>query len=282
MISEGAIDSQGRFTFRGVPPGRYVLTGRAASNSPGQPSLRTAPLSFDLWAMRELVVTADVAGVVLTFGPPPVVAGQLVFEGGSAPASFRNMRIVLDPQDRVTRALAGVRSYSLIAADGTFDVRGLPPGRYLMRVSLPTDVGRVWWPASAVLEGRELLDLPTQIEAGAGLRGIVVTLTNGPAELAGSLMTADGRPAEGYGIVVLSAERRYWFSGSRRVQLARAGSDGSFVVRGLPAGEYLVAALTDVDASDLADVESLEKIATAAVRVGIAAGQRARQDLRIE
>jgi hypothetical protein len=282
MISEDAIDSQGRFTFRGVPPGRYVLTGRAASNSPGQPSLRTAPLSFDLWAMRELAVTADVVGVVLTFGPPPVVAGRLVFEGGSPPASFRNMRIVLDPQDRVTRALAGVRSYSLIAADGTFDVRGLPPGRYLMRVSLPTDVGRVWWPASAVLEGRELLDLPTQIEAGADLRGIVVTLTNGPAELAGSLMTADGRPAEGYGIVVLSAERRYWFSGSRRVQLARAGSDGSFVVRGLPAGEYLVAALTDIDASDLADVEFLEKIATAAVRVGIAAGQRARQDLRIK
>jgi hypothetical protein len=278
----GAIDSQGRFTFRGVPPGQYVLTARAASSSPGQPSLRAAPLSFDLWAMRELAVTADVAGVVLTFGPPPVVAGRLIFQGGAPPASFRNIRVVLDPQDRMTRALAGVRSYSLVAADGTFEVRGIPPGRYLMRVSLPTDVGRVWWPASAVLEGRELLDLPMSIEAGADLRGIVVALTSGPAEFAGSLTTADGRTAEGHGIVVLPAERTYRFPGSRRVQFARAGSDGSFVIRGLPAGDYLVAALTDVDASDLTDARFLDDIATAAVKIAIAAGQRTTQDLRIK
>ena len=278
----GSIDSQRRFVFHGVPRGRYVLTGRAASDAAGQVSPRTAPLTSDLWAMHELTVAADVHGIVLTFGPPPVVAGRLVFEGGSPPASFRNMRIVLDPQDRVTRELAGVRSYSLVAADGTFDVRGIPLGRYLMRVSLPTDLGRVWWPASAVLKGRELLDLPMQIEEGADLRGIIVTLSDRLAELAGSLTTADGRAAEGYGIVVLPAERVYRFPGSRRVQFARAGSDGSFVIRGLPAGDYLVAAVTDVDASDLADAKFLDEISPAAVKVAIAAGQRTTQELRIK
>ena len=278
----GSVDSQGRFAFHSVPPGRHVLTGRAASDAPGQPSLRAAPLSFDLWAMLELTVAADVRGVVLTFGPPPVVAGRLVFEGGSPPASFRNMRIVLDPQDRVTRELAGVRSYSLVAADGTFDARGIPPGRYLMRVLLPTDLGRVWWPASAALKGRELLDLPIQIEEGADLRGIIVTVSDRPAELAGSLTTADGRAAEGYGIVVLPAERMYRFPGSRRVQFARAGSDGSFVIRGLPAGDYLVAAVTDVDASDLADARFLDEIALAAAKIAIAAGKRTTQELRIK
>ena len=63
---------------------------------------------------------------------------------------------------------------------------------------------------------------------------------------------AEVAPAPDYDIVVLSANRAAW-SVARRIRLVRPSIDGRYAVQGLAAGDYLVAAVTDVTPTDLAD-----------------------------
>jgi hypothetical protein len=63
--------------------------------------------------------------------------------------------------------------------------------------------------------------------------------------------------------------------------MVRPGTDGTFTTTDLPAGEYYMAALTDVERDDLADPAFLEALVAASVRVTLAEGENKVQDLRI-
>jgi len=52
-----------------------------------------------------------------------------------------------------------------------------------------------------------------------------------------------------------------------------------FTITDLPAGEYLIAALTDVEPADLADPAFLSQIVPAAIPVTLREGEKKTQDL---
>jgi hypothetical protein len=62
---------------------------------------------------------------------------------------------------------------------------------------------------------------------------------------------ASGLAASDYFILVFSTDERAWYQRSRAVAQTRPASDGKFVIRGLPAGEYFLAAVTDVQREEL-------------------------------
>ena len=100
-------------------------------------------------------------------------------------------------------------------------------------------------------------------------------------ELAGTLTSPDGAPASECIVVVFPADESYWRPGARRVRSTRPASDGAFTVVDLPAGEYLIAALGEVDPDEWQQPDFLRQLVPAAVKVTIADGQTTRQDLRI-
>jgi hypothetical protein len=57
--------------------------------------------------------------------------------------------------------------------------------------------------------------------------------------------------------------------------------DGRYVVRDLPAGDYLVAVLADVDQDEWRDTGFLDSVAGAAVKVSIAEGEAHTLDLKL-
>ena len=65
------------------------------------------------------------------------------------------------------------------------------------------------------------------------------------------------------------------------MQSVRAGADGRFTIRDLPAGDYLAAAVSDIDAATLADTAFLESLLPAAVPLRLGDGERKSQDLTI-
>ena len=61
----------------------------------------------------------------------------------------------------------------------------------------------------------------------------------------------------------------------------KPGTDGRFVFGDLPAGEYYLAALTDLDPIDWQTPAFLEQVVPAGVRVRVGEGEKKVQDLRI-
>jgi hypothetical protein len=289
-------NATGEFMFQNVPPGRYTVAvqsttavslppiggGRAGAATPVE---RSPTL---LWATADVTVAgADVSSLALSLRPAMRVSGRVVFDGVSTapPADFRSLSVNL-----VTTASAGRVVYGMfttvgltlvpptqVRADGTFESPGLLPGGY--RVSSVPPSG--WRLRSAVLDGRDVLDVPLDIDSDRDRSGLVLTYTDRRTELTGMLQAATGAPASDYFVIVFPADRGLWRPDSRRVQIARPGTDGRYSIRDLPAGEYLLAALTDVDPSDLEDPAFFEPLAAAAVKIKLAEGETTRQDVRL-
>jgi hypothetical protein len=63
--------------------------------------------------------------------------------------------------------------------------------------------------------------------------------------------------------------------------MTRPGLDGRFVIRDLPAGNYLLAALIDFDPDEWQAPEFLELVAPAALRLSLAEGEQKVQNIGI-
>src|SRR4030095_1844881 len=99
--------------------------------------------------------------------------------------------------------------------------------------------------------------------------------------LTGTLLTADDKPAGGYYVVVFADDPAMWTQGSRRVPApARSSTDGRYAFTGLPAGTYRLAALTSVDANELADPAFLAALKPTSISVTIGDGETVTQDVK--
>jgi hypothetical protein len=81
--------------------------------------------------------------------------------------------------------------------------------------------------------------------------------------------------------VAFAADQQFWTPQSRRIRQTRPASDGRFSITGLPAGEYQIAALTDVEPGEWFDPAFLAQLVPAAVRVTMRDGGTITQNLRI-
>lgn len=268
-VSQGALD--GAFSITGVAPGTYQLLALAAPlMTNGQP-----PQAPSLWAMTEVQVTGkDVTGLALSVQPMLKVSGTVVFEGGAKPAEGTRTSV---------RMLASTPqlfpgSQGTVAPDGTFTVEGIVPGPYRL---VTTVSASGWTPKSALFNGKDAFDVPIDIRAGADVTGLVVTMTNKLGEIAGRLVDGQGAPAPRFYVQVFPTDESMWLPDARRVKNARASTDGSFSIPGLPAGEYYVCALTEYDPATASDPSFLGPLVPASVKVTIADGEKKMQVLKL-
>ena len=300
--------ADGSFTITGVTPGQYAINARAAARdasgrSQGQgpgtlisvAGLMGMPGSASFWASADLSVNGvDVPDVVLRLQPGMNVSGKIVFEGSSAPpADVTKTRVSLTPPPTGSSQIELVASMMLggtlatVSADGTFVVKGVAPSKYrvtvtgqgiLMGQQLP---GSTWTLKSAMFNGRDVSDLAFDLKPNEDAAGMIVTFTDRPTEISGSVVDRAGRPAPGFPIVVFSTDRAYWTVGSRRIQQVRPSSDGKYKLSGLPAGEYYVCAVTDLDQSQLYDPSALDALAAGSFKITLADGEKKVQDLKL-
>jgi len=156
-----------------------------------------------------------------------------------------------------------------LKADGTFELDGIPPGRYLIELIGPSTFGGSL--RSLVVQGRELIDVPlVEVRAGETLAA-VLRLNPERSDLSGVLLRPDQAPAIGFDVVIFPADVDMRRPFSRRVRTARPGTDGVFEFRDLLPGKYLVAAVTDVRPEDLANSDFLSLLASGAAPAEIRA-----------
>ena len=282
----GRRDPDGRYIFAGMAPGNYTVIARAAVTGatpappPGPAGGRggagAQPLT--LYATTDIVVDGRDIVAPLDLKPGMTIAGRVTFDSPERAPKELTMSISL-------LALKSGPALSVpptrVAADGTFRWVGVPPGRYRIDHSAGRELDD-WRLISATISGREVLDSAIEVRSEEDVTDLVMRFSDRPSELAGRLQTSSGTPATAYSIVVFSASREFWIPLSRRVRALRPATDGGFSVKALPAGDYYVAALTDIEPGEWYDPAFLAQLIATSAKVAVRDGQKTVQDLMIK
>ena len=269
VFSQYQTDPQGRFVAGSLAPGTYVIDGR---------SQQAGEAGF--WAQAEITLAGHDQQVTLTLQPAMSLSGRLVFESTSRkpPADLTKVTVSLTSVP-VTGAAAPAAT---AGAAGDFKLPGVVPGRYQLSASLPVpSIESGWYVKSATINGRDTLDVPVDIRSGEQIADAVITLTDQPTELSGTMTDAAGSPAPEYFIIVFADDEAHWQFGSRRIMQTRPSSDGSFAFRNLPPGTYRLAAVTDVQQNEWFDPDFLRQLLPASIRLALTDQGKLRQDLRV-
>lgn len=278
--------ADGTFTLRGVAPGQYTVIAQVVpapnfvqmvNGSIQQPA---PPPQLEpaqkMWGRAQLVVDGQtLPTVVVTLQPPRSVSGRVEFLTDMPRERRGTVTVTLFPAPSPQQIPQfGPAPQAAVSADGQFTISGVVAGAYSIRAS----AGPM---KSAMFQGQDVLDFPLIVEGDRDVTGLDITIGGQASQLSGLLTDAAGAAVSDCTIVVAPGDRKYWTPGSRRIVITRPGMDGRYTFNGLPSGEYLVAAVTDIEPGSQFDPEFLGNLAAAAVRVTIPDGGKQVQDLRI-
>ena len=241
-VREALTDTDGRYRFERMAPGRYNVsvqkTGYASAAPPN-------PQPF-------VIIDADrpTAGLVIALPRGAVIAGRVLDVNGQPRADVRVMAM---------RRVPGISAGNLVPMMppastndlGEFRIHSLAAGEYVVQANpntrwLPPD-GRAEAPAKRVTVSTYYpgtvdaeIAQPVALAAGQTLNGLEIGLLQVPTySIAGVVVDQSGRPLPNAGVTVAtaSASRLSMAGPATRVL---TGDDGSFKLEGLPSGTYTV------------------------------------------
>ena len=146
IVGPAAVDATGRFTIKGVPPGRYRIT--VMGGMPGGHSMASAVFGGQdiLDVPLEMTGTPGPADGLVTLTTKTTELTGTIQDAAGQPAS--GVTVIVFPSDErfwapESRRIQGVRP----ATDGRYQVRNLPPGDYRLVVVSDVEPGRWFDPA---------------------------------------------------------------------------------------------------------------------------------------
>jgi hypothetical protein len=294
-------DATGTFTFVNIPAGEYTLRvsrmpARGAQNdqtstiiqsggttvmsvvSAGSGPPAPLPTEPSWWgAIPVQAGRSDITGLVVSLQPGVRFSGRLEFDGAAdRPDADRLRRTAINVVPADDSFISGSRP-AQVDPDGSFHTLGMPGGKYFLRVISPVPA---WTFRSATYENRDIADVPIDVSSG-DITGIVVSFTDRPADLSGSVRGENGADADA-SVLLFPSEPALWTGGTntRRMRLTRATPTGSYSFKGLPPGSYYVIAVPDEHTADWTEPRTLEALARDATAVDLAEGSIKTQDLR--
>jgi hypothetical protein len=319
LVPQGAVDAadeaaieaaktvttaSGEFTFLGVPSGQYLLkiarvpdttrpiqtTQVAVGNvimfsGAADASLPPLPLP-DMPTLNATVAVSvsdrDVTNLAVSLSAGARMSGHLAYDGTAPRLTADQLvraTITLDPMDG--RSFDGASGKGQFDAAGQFKTLGLLPGRYVLHVGGALEP---WTLLSATVGGRDLADTGVTVES-ADLANVVITLTDHPSAISGTVRDGSGAPDATAAVLLFSTEREQWTDASaapRRLRLARTSLAGGYQIAAVPPGDYFAIAIDDQFSDNWTDPKRLDRFARAAVRITVAPGDRHVLDLKTE
>jgi hypothetical protein len=298
LLSPVLVQPDGRFDFTGVPPGQYVLRVDHVVTAPGSPGPSGAALQFlgqrangmgssgntvnepMQWAAQPITVgEGGVSGLSISLHTSATVKGRAEFNGGNRPTAqaMRSVVVILRPLTPYPER-AMVNTIGRLTDDGTFEMRGVPPGRYAVDASSGPNFSHI---QSVTVGGNDITGLPIEI-GGSDVGDLVVTFTAAPmATLAGT--GVNGAMTDDLVALIFPADRKFWTdpdATTTRFRLAPVGRNGSISPQALSPGEYFIAIVPDRDGVGWQDATKLEAWSARAQRVSLAESETKTVEVR--
>jgi hypothetical protein len=274
MSANIASSPDGRFMFRNVAPGSYVVQafGRPAD---GGGNLGRSPFgyaAFDVNGDRD-DLRLIVKGVRMT--------GRFLFEGSAPQPSTDRVLPALTPVEFVSSPAGGGPPAFKVNPDWTFEILNMSGERVLR----PSVGAPGWTLKSVMIGGKDFTDTPINFRDGDVL-DVEVTLTSNAGGIKGTVSNDNG-PVSDATVVVFADDAAKWAFPSRFIALGRPSPKGEFTMMGLPAGSYLVAIAPPVVtpqgmAPQGPDPATLETLRKSAVRVSVTDGSTSPVTLTIK
>jgi hypothetical protein len=309
--SMSRVGQDGRFSFSNVTPGQYRLQARATVREQQNPAAAQqqqqggrggrgrgqGPVTQILWASTDIGVGGqDLEDLVLQLQPGMSITGRVTFEGSLLPPPPDLTRVRVNLVPRGQQSFGGGNSGpTQMDATGRFTIAGVPPGSYTLAANVPGG-GRgggglpagaqggataSWVLKSASAAGRDVLDFPFVVEPNQDVSGALLTFSDRTQEVSGVIQDTQGQPTAGFTIIIFPSDSRYWQPQSRRVMATRPGTDGRFSFRNLPAGDYRLTAVIDVEPGEWFNPDFLSQLGSASIPLSLAEGERKVQDIRL-
>jgi len=258
------VRADGSFTIQGLAPGEYRLTATAL-----QPRKSGEVEQVNQGYAIARIADADV-DVNLKIGRACEVRGQVVYDDPQA-ATFAGLQISLDTR-------SGIIFGASLDAEGKFDIRSAPPGRYTFSLFHERANEAKIYLKHVECSGKDYATQPLMLGLGATLncKAIVATDT---ATISGQVKQGD-RPAVEAVVVVVPEERalrslpRYTLSG-------KTGSDGHFRIAALIPGDYLIFAVPPDEYQSYFALDFAERNAGSAQTVSIKPGESKETNLQL-
>jgi hypothetical protein len=176
-------DGVGAFAARGVPPGSYQASVELPPGVVGS----IAPASFEL---KDARACAEISAVLRS---DVRIRGRVV---DSSRRAVPGITVDLTVSAGLDRAPGPERMRSLTRADGTFELAGVPPGRFVIGINTdPGSTPLVLYPGVDSLEDAAIVT----VRAGADLEldDLVVPEHTAFVQIPGVVLDGAGVPAEG-------------------------------------------------------------------------------------
>ena len=245
-------------------------------------SYRNASTDLAHSGRTALVVDApDIRDVVLELKPGVALRGRIVIESGAIQAPMgagpgaaamqqsTTQPIYVEPADGALEL--GMLHGTLDRARGTFEILGLRPGLYRLRMPGVPMV------KSIVSDGRDLTYEPFDATQGRDFSDVVITVTDKSSTIEGTVRDQSGNPVTTAAVLAFPTDRarwtRYGFSPAH-LQWTTTDSRGAYKIT-VPGGEYYVVAVEPHRAGGLYDPAFLNSISSGATPVRVAWGEKA-------
>jgi Carboxypeptidase regulatory-like domain len=253
-VARAQVGADGRFSIPHVPAGHYKLeasTLTSAGNSVDPPEIAILPIDVN---------GMNIDGVTLIGSTGGSVTGTIVTDSGALP-KLQDVRIRIarrlmgQPEPLMLGTFGNRLGFADIKEDGTFAMEHVfGPARIQVTVS-------DGWAVKAIRHnGEDITDAVLDFASGQRVSDVQIVLTRRVTTITGQVVDARNALTPDGTVVVFSSDRDELFEDSRHVRAVRPDQHGRYEISGLPPGEYLIAAIDDVDQGDWWDPDFLNAI----------------------